>query len=74
QGARQRLKAAGLAAPEDCTPRALAGLLENDPRASPDAIAWLMRLEAWRYARHKGSNTDLRSLRRELGTLRWLQQ
>jgi hypothetical protein len=72
QMARQRLRALGMAVPDDSTPRALVALLQSDPRAAPQAIAWLLRLEAWRYARHAGSAADLRSLRRELGPLRWL--
>jgi protein-glutamine gamma-glutamyltransferase len=73
QAARQRLRALGLPVPEDGTPRALANLLQDDARATPEAIAWLMRLEAWRYAKQNGNTADLRILRRELNTLRWLQ-
>ncbi|NBW49939.1 MAG: DUF3488 domain-containing protein [Betaproteobacteria bacterium] len=73
QAARQRLRALGLPVPEDGTPRALANVLQDDARATPEAIDWLMRLEAWRYAKQKGNAADLRNLRRELNTLRWLQ-
>jgi transglutaminase-like putative cysteine protease len=70
--ARARVQATGLPVPEGCTPRALAQLLASDPRAHPDAVQWLLALEALRYGK-SGSATALRQARQQLRTLRWLK-
>jgi protein-glutamine gamma-glutamyltransferase len=68
----KRLRTQGLAVPEGSTPRAMARLLQNDARASPQAIDWLLRLEAWRYAQPTQRPASLRQLRQALGVL-WLR-
>jgi len=69
--ARKKLRHHGLEVPEDATPRALAALLHTAPHATPQATEWLLRLEAWRYAKPVSSRQGLRQLRRELQSLRW---
>ncbi|MDD2925039.1 DUF3488 and transglutaminase-like domain-containing protein [Rhodoferax sp.] len=77
--ARQRLQRAGLTLPEHSTPRQLAGQLQSQQAANPDAQAlahWLLRLETLRYAPDtpSGARTfrqQLATLQRELRQLRW---
>lgn len=66
-----RLRAAGLDVPPDSTPRAMAGLLQAHGKATAEAVDWLLRLEAGRYARPGPDKTTLRRLQGELRRLRW---
>ncbi|KAF1045532.1 transglutaminase family protein [Xylophilus sp.] len=69
--ARARLQRAGLAAPA-ATPRALARQVQalRGGEAGDAIAAWLLRLEAQRYAAH-GTPAALAALRRDFRTLRW---
>ena len=69
--ARKQLREGGVAVPDDATPRALATLLHSTPHATPQGKDWLLRLEAWRYAKSSANQATLRQLRGELRTLRW---
>ena len=67
-----RLRAQGIDVPPDSTPRAMAGLLQMHGKAAPEALDWLLRLEAWRYAGHRPDKPALRQLQGQLRRLRWL--
>lgn len=69
--ARKQLREGGVAVHDDATPRALATLLHSAPHATPQGTDWLLRLEAWRYAKSGANQATLRQLRGELRTLRW---
>ena len=69
--ARQQIKATGLPVEPGCTPRALALLLQTDPRANPLAVQWLLQLEALRYGKTDTAGA-LRTARLQLRTMRWL--
>ena len=69
--ARQQIKATGLPVAPGCTPRALALLLQTDPRANPLAVQWLLQLEALRYGKTDAAGA-LRTARMQLRTMRWL--
>lgn len=69
--ARQQIKATGLPVAPGCTPRALALLLQTDPRANPLAVQWLLQLEALRYGKADAAGA-LRTARLQLRTMRWL--
>ncbi len=69
--ARQQIKATGLPVAPGCTPRALALLLQTDPRANPLAVQWLLQLEALRYGKTDAAGA-LRTARTQLRTMRWL--
>ena len=69
--ARQQIKATGLPVAPGCTPRALALLLQTDPRANPQAVQWLLQLEALRYGKTDAAGA-LRTARLQLRTMRWL--
>ncbi|CAM8652335.1 Transglutaminase-like [Comamonadaceae bacterium] len=69
--ARQQVKATGLPVAPGCTPRALALLLQTDPRANPLAVQWLLQLEALRYGKTDAAGA-LRTARLQLRTMRWL--
>jgi len=69
--ARKQLREGGMAVPDDATPRALATLLHSAPHATPQGKDWLLRLEAWRYAKSGTHQATLRQLRGELRTLHW---
>jgi hypothetical protein len=69
--ARQQIKATGLPVAPGCTPRALALLLQTDPRANPLAVQWLLQLEALRYGKTDAAGA-LRTARLQLRTMRWL--
>jgi transglutaminase-like putative cysteine protease len=75
--ARSHLQRAGLPAPDNSTPRELAGQLRAQGSASPQAQAvmdWLLRLEALRYAPqvgHTSRKRQLTTLQHELRRLRW---
>ena len=69
--ARQQIKATGLPVAPGCTPRALALLLQTDPRANPQAVQWLLQLEALRYGKADAAGA-LRTARLQLRTMRWL--
>ncbi|MFM2252347.1 MAG: hypothetical protein RJB68_684 [Pseudomonadota bacterium] len=69
--ARQQVKATGLPVVPGCTPRALALLLQTDPRANPLAVQWLLQLEALRYGKTDAAGA-LRTARLQLRTMRWL--
>lgn len=69
--ARQQIKAIGLPVAPGCTPRALALLLQTDPRANPLAVQWLLQLEALRYGKADAAGA-LRTARLQLRTMRWL--
>ena len=69
--ARQQIKAIGLPVAPGCTPRALALLLQTDPRANPLAVQWLLQLEALRYGKTDAAGA-LRTARLQLRTMRWL--
>jgi hypothetical protein len=69
--ARQQVKAIGLPVAPGCTPRALALLLQTDPRANPLAVQWLLQLEALRYGKTDAAGA-LRTARMQLRTMRWL--
>ena len=69
--ARQQIKATGLPVAPGCTPRALALLLQTDPRANPLAVQWLLQLEALRYGKTDAVGA-LRTARMQLRTMRWL--
>ncbi|CAM8651581.1 Transglutaminase-like [Comamonadaceae bacterium] len=69
--ARQQIKANGLPVAPGCTPRALALLLQTDPRANPLAVQWLLQLEALRYGKTDAAGA-LRTARLQLRTMRWL--
>ncbi|BDT71861.1 protein-glutamine gamma-glutamyltransferase [Comamonadaceae bacterium OS-4] len=69
--ARQQIKATGLPVAPGCTPRALALLLQADPRANPLAVQWLLQLEALRYGKTDAAGA-LRTARLQLRTMRWL--
>lgn len=83
QQVRQRLRKAGIAAPEHSSPRQLAALLaqQNHQAWATGLADWLLRLEAWRYAPQNvpphGAPTHtaptLTSLQRELRRLAWPQ-
>ena len=69
QGARRRLRAAGLASAPQATPRQLAQALPADARF--DAVRdWLLRLEAARYS-PAADASGLATLRRDLRHLPW---
>ncbi len=72
--ARLRLQQAGLDCPAQAPPRTLAEILARSasvPPAAQQAIGdWLLRLEAWRYARNTGTAAARRSHTAALGTLR----
>nr|WP_315488863.1 DUF3488 and transglutaminase-like domain-containing protein [uncultured Rhodoferax sp.] len=75
-----RLRKAGLAIPDTAPPRQIATLLQShtagDSPASPDLTSiaqWLLRLEAWRYARH-ASAQQLATLQSEFRSLPWPQR
>ena len=79
-GATLRLRKAGLVLPDTAPPRHIAALLQSHPAANtteqPGLIAiaqWLLRLEAWRYARH-ASAQQLATLQREFRSLPWPQR
>jgi hypothetical protein len=79
-GAAARLRKAGLQVPDTAAPRQIATLLQSHATtttpAQPDlnAIAqWLLRLEAWRYARHAPAQ-QLATLQREFRSLSWPQR
>ncbi|CAM8624363.1 Transglutaminase-like [Comamonadaceae bacterium] len=69
--ARQQVRATGLPVAPGCTPRALALLLQTDPRANPLAVQWLLQLEALRYGKTDAAGA-LRTARLQLRTMRWL--
>ena len=69
--ARQQIKATGLPVAPGCTPRALALLLQTNPRANPLAVQWLLQLEALRYGKTDAAGA-LRTARLQLRTMRWL--
>ena len=76
-GATARLRKAGLQVPDSAPPRQMAALLQS-PTATenPDLAAiaqWLLRLEAWRYARHAQA-PQLATLQREFRSLTWPQR
>ena len=66
-----RLRAQDIDVPPDSTPRAMAALLQARGGA-PEAVQWLLRLEAWRYAGHRPDKPALRQLQGQLRRLRWL--
>jgi len=68
-----RLRAQGLDVPPNSTPRAMAGMLQAHGKGAPEALDWLFRLEAWRYAGGSPApdKPALRHLRRQLRRLRW---
>lgn len=75
-----RLRKAGLAIADTAPPRQIATLLQShtagDSPASPDLTSiaqWLLRLEAWRYARH-ASAQQLATLQSEFRSLPWPQR
>ena len=79
-GAAMRLRKAGLQVPDTAAPRQIATLLQahtaTNTTAYPDVAAiaqWLLRLEAWRYARH-ASAQQLATLQREFRALPWPQR
>ena len=60
----QRLQKAGFDIPHNATPRQLAALLQTQARDGNDAVQWLLRLEASRYA-NAPSAQQVSTLRRE---------
>jgi hypothetical protein len=51
----------------------MGGLLQAHGKGAPEALDWLFRLEAWRYAGGSPApdKPALRHLRRQLRRLRW---
>ncbi len=79
-GTTLRLRKAGLVLPDTAPPRHIAALLQSrstgDTNANTDLVAiaqWLLRLEAWRYARHSHAQ-QLATLQREFRSLPWPQR
>ena len=79
-GATLRLRKAGLQLPDTAPPRQIAALLQShgagNTHASPDLATiaqWLLRMEAWRYARHAHVQ-QLATLQREFRSLPWPQR
>lgn len=79
-GATLRLRKAGLQLPDTAPPRQIAALLQSpkagSTNANPDLAAiaeWLLRMEAWRYARH-AHTPQLATLQREFRSLPWPQR
>jgi transglutaminase-like putative cysteine protease len=81
--ANRRLRQAGLALPADTPPRQLAAALQaRAPTAQAEELqriqAWLLQLEAWRYARPAAptgaGRAGLGTLRRQFRQLRWPRQ
>ncbi|MEN9538330.1 MAG: hypothetical protein RLZZ126_565 [Pseudomonadota bacterium] len=69
--ARRRLTQAGMALPASAPPRTLAAALPiGDPAHAP-AHAWLLRLEAWRYAPTVARAHSLTALQAEFKRLVW---
>jgi len=74
QQARRQAQRLGLDAGPDTTPRQLAGRLQQRYALHPDTpavTAWLLQLEALRYAPSPGPNANLSTLRRAHAALRW---
>ena len=70
-----RLRRAGLTVPDTAAPRHIAALLVQDAVFSvspttPGLVDWLLRMEAWRYARQEG-RAALATLQREFKRLPW---
>ena len=77
-GATARLRKAGLQLPDTAPPRQMAALLQTyTGTGKPDDLAtivqWLLRMEAWRYARHAQAQ-QLGTLQREFRSLPWPQR
>jgi transglutaminase-like putative cysteine protease len=75
--ATQRLRKAGLQLPETAPPRQVAALLQTHADAANADVAtivqWLLRMEAWRYARHAHTQ-QLGTLQCEFRSLPWPQR
>ncbi|MES2952304.1 MAG: DUF3488 and transglutaminase-like domain-containing protein [Pseudomonadota bacterium] len=72
-----RLRKAGLALPDTAPPRHMATLLQTRSAANNTELEhigqWLLRMEAWRYARHAQAH-QLATLQREFRSLSWPQR
>ena len=74
-----RLRKAGMVLPDNAPPRQIASALQTRTGNGQDAVAlerisqWLLRMEAWRYARHAHTQ-QLATLQREFRTLPWPQR
>ena len=73
----QRLRKAGLQLPDTAAPRQVATLLQTHAGAAnadlTAIVQWLLRMEAWRYARHTHAQ-QLGTLQREFRSLPWPQR
>jgi transglutaminase-like putative cysteine protease len=76
-GAMARLRKAGLQLPDTAPPRQVAALLQTHAGAGDPGLGaivqWLLRMEAWRYARHAHAQ-QLGTLQREFRSLPWPQR
>lgn len=76
--ASEKLQRGGLKFPPNAAPRQLAALLQAQKPPTPSAahtaalVAWLLRLEAWRYGAHTSNQgVTLGTLQREFRRLPW---
>ena len=70
--AQKRLTRAGIAVPANAPPRQMLALLgQGEASTHPTLAAWLLRLEAWRYAPPNTAPDTLRQLQRSFRQLSW---